>query len=101
MTEKEFLNWDIRAIYTPELLQKWLEVVMKSRIVHAELVTVNHDILLGFYIGDSMEELEEANPDFWFSKSGLEEEFWAFVGVTAITFPTFDDSLLCETVGAY
>ena len=64
MTEKEFLNWDIRAIYTPELLQKWLEVVMKSRIVHAELVTVNHDILLGFYIGDSMEELVEANTDF-------------------------------------
>ncbi|EOS7834361.1 hypothetical protein ACV6EA_15310 [Enterococcus hirae] len=101
MTEEQAITWDIRAIYSPEIFERWLNAITKRKTVFVELMHIKDydgksNLVLSVYCAETQEELEESDPEFWFSYNVLENEFWSFVAVAANSLATFDTEFFFE-----
>lgn len=101
MTEEQAITWDIRAIYSLEIFEQWLNAMTKRKAVFVELMHIKDydgksNLVLSVYCAETQEELEESDPEFWFSYNVLENEFWSFVAVAANSPVTFDTEFFFE-----
>lgn len=101
MTEEQAITWDIRAIYSPEIFEQRLNAITKRKAIFVELMHIKDydgksNLVLSVYCADTQEELEESDPEFWFSYNVLENEFLGFVAVAANSQATFDTDFFFE-----
>lgn len=101
MTEEQAITWDIRAMYSSEILEQWLNAITKRKVVFVELMhTKDYDgknnLVLSAYCAETQEELEESEPLVWFSYNVLESEFWVFVAAAANSPATFNTEFFFE-----
>ena len=101
LSEEQLVNWDIRAIYTPEIFEQWLNTITKRKAVFVELMQIKVydgkiNLVLSVYCADTQEELEESDPEFWFSHNVLENEFWGVVAAAANSPATFAPEFFFE-----
>lgn len=90
MTEEQAITWDIRAIYSLEIFEQWLNAITKRKAVFVELMYIKDydgksNLVLSVYCAETQEELEESDP-----------EFWSFVSAAANSQATFDTEFFFE-----